>query len=136
MAPSAIAGGSVAPGSDISVVAVDDGIALLELAGDFDFRQRDAFDQLTGELLEQGIDLIIDLNATGFADSLALQRFHRLSRHAYMRGRVAVFLLDASAPLERIFALTAFDLAVDRAQTSNEAIEIIRQHRSDNWAGA
>lgn len=110
-----------------SSVLHDDGIAILSLVGELDLGVTREVDAAVRRVLDDGLRLVlIDLDALEFCDSTGLGSLLRASRTIQEAGGSCI-VAGARGGVERLFSLTAMELALDLAADVQAALLALRQ---------
>ena len=103
---------------------------IVRLVGDFDLTRLHAVEALLSEA-DPGEDIVVDLGAVTFVDSVTLSAFVRASRRHEAAGSRLV-LADAYAAVRRVLAITQLDRLMSYADTVDDAVAMLRNTNPDN----
>ena len=113
------------PACQIEAVDVADGIAALDLEGEFDLTAADAIVEQAEEILAAGKHLIVNLSGATFIDSSTIQALFKADAAARKAGRVVVLQFGSRASVARVLSITGADEALPIRPTREQAIELI-----------
>jgi anti-sigma B factor antagonist len=108
------------------VLAVEGGVDIITLAGDFDLATSDAFLQAVAPLLRKGGRITVDMGSVRYMSSAGLRAM--LSTHRHVAELEARMILAAvSDEVRDVMAMTGFLGRFVLHQTLREALEALRE---------
>jgi anti-anti-sigma factor len=113
------------PACRIEAVDVADGIAALDLRGEFDLTSADAIVEHAEHVLAAGKHLILNLSGATFIDSSTIHALFKADSAARKAGRAFVLQFGSRAAVARVLSITGTDEALPIRPTREQAIEFI-----------
>ena len=99
------------------------GTVVAHLRGEVDMTNaRYIGDELTRALPNEALGLVIDLEATRYLDSAAIELLFELARRLGRRRQVLQLALPASSPLRRVLTLTEVEAVAPIHESVEEAL--------------
>jgi len=95
----------------VLVASEDDGVAVVALAGDWDFTQAARLRERIGTL--PAASMVVDLRRTTFIDSTIIAVIVRAQRRVSAEGGSAALRLPDDGLMKRMFAMMSLDRAFD-----------------------
>jgi anti-anti-sigma factor len=113
----------------IQAVHVADGIAALDLEGEFDLTAADAIVERAEQILAAGKHLIVNLGGATFIDSSTIHALFKADAAARRSGRVFVLQFGSRASVSRVLSITGTNEALPIRPTREQAIELVDRRR-------
>ena len=113
------------PAWEIQATDESDGIAVLDLEGEFDLTAADAIVQHAERALAAGKHLILDLSGATFIDSSTIHALFTADAAARKAGRAFVLQFGSRASVARVLSITGTDEALPIRLTREQAIEFV-----------